>query len=196
MAPRLVRRRPAPLAAATAANRAAAGMDGNLRTHRCRAGWPCSSMQPSICRVQDLKAELRQHGASMAAVLPLAAATIQQGTSTTAEIYFGLAKAIDVSGYGNARIRTCACSVHNVHCNCTMCTACWHKHRQRCFTHAVMLIELCIYVHTFKLSMMIRTTIEGAPAVRAEDHQHKIQLQLYLWPQLPHALPCTCYVCK
>lgn len=45
---------------------------------------------------QDLRAELRQHGASMAAVLPLAAATIQQGTSTTAEIYFGLAKAIDI----------------------------------------------------------------------------------------------------
>jgi hypothetical protein len=48
---------------------------------------------------QSLVQQLKQQCSGMAAVLPFASTTIVKASSSTqAEIYFGLAKAVDVSG--------------------------------------------------------------------------------------------------
>jgi hypothetical protein len=52
---------------------------------------------------QSLVQQLKQQCSGMAAVLPFASTTIVKASSSTqAEIYFGLAKAVDVSGRGAA----------------------------------------------------------------------------------------------
>jgi hypothetical protein len=59
---------------------------------------------------QSLVQQLKQQCSGMAAVLPFASTTIVKASSSTqAEIYFGLAKAVDVSGRGAADRPSCSC---------------------------------------------------------------------------------------
>jgi hypothetical protein len=73
------------------------GLGGWAREIARHAAITHPDLPPAPPRPQErLKQDIKQSGASMA-VLPFAVASLQQGASSTAEIYWGLAKAVDVS---------------------------------------------------------------------------------------------------